>query len=97
MGRAWHGRAVARGRGASGRAESCKCTVLRVGRIAPIAREHSYVIIVRHICYSSIVESASRKICVGFCSKFATQSTQVPYYCFNKGDQTDTLQLPNKT
>ena len=29
-GRAWHGRAVARGEVASGRAESCKCAVLRV-------------------------------------------------------------------
>ena len=49
MGRAWHGRAVTRGRVASGRAESCKCTVLRVGRIVPLARERSHVILVRHI------------------------------------------------
>ena len=49
MGRAWHGRAVARGRVASGRAESCKCTVLRVEKIVPLARERSHVILVRHI------------------------------------------------
>ena len=42
MGRAWHGRAVARGRVASGRADICKFTVLRVGRIAPLARERSH-------------------------------------------------------
>ena len=29
MGRAWHGRAVARGRMACGRAESCKCTAFK--------------------------------------------------------------------
>ena len=34
---------------ASGQAESCKCTVLRVGRIAPLARERSQVILVRHM------------------------------------------------
>ena len=49
MGRAKHGRAVARGRVASGRAESCKYTALRVGRIAPLARERSHVILVGHI------------------------------------------------
>ena len=49
MGRAWYGRAVARGRVASGREESCKCTVLRVGRIAPLARERSHVVVVRNI------------------------------------------------
>ena len=48
VGRAWHGRAVARGRVASGRAESGKCTILRVGRIAPLARERSHVILVKH-------------------------------------------------
>ena len=40
---------VARGRVASGRAESCKCTVLRIGRISPLARERSHVILARHI------------------------------------------------
>ena len=49
VGRAWHGRAIARGRVASCRAESCKCTVLRVGRIAPLARERSHVILVGHM------------------------------------------------
>ena len=49
VGRAWHGRAVARGRVASGRAESCKCTVFRVGLIAPISCEASHVILVTHI------------------------------------------------
>ena len=49
MGRAWHGRAVARVRVASGRAGSCKCTVLIVGRIASLARERSHVILVRRI------------------------------------------------
>ena len=32
---------------ASGRAESCRSTVVRVGRIAPLARERSHVILVR--------------------------------------------------
>ena len=41
--RSW--RAVARGRVASGRADSCRCTVLRVGRIAPLARERSHKIL----------------------------------------------------
>ena len=49
MGRAWHGRAVARGRVAGGRAENCKYTFFRVRRSAPLARERSHVILVRHI------------------------------------------------
>ena len=49
VGRAWHGRAVTRGRMASGRVESCKGTILKVGRIAPFARKRSHVILVRHI------------------------------------------------
>ena len=47
MGRAWHGRAVSRGRVASGGAGSCKHTVLRVGRIAPLARERSHEMQIR--------------------------------------------------
>ena len=54
MGRVWHGRGVARGRVASGRAESCKCTVLRVGRIVKLARERSHVQLVRHISHHPI-------------------------------------------
>ena len=44
---------------ASGRAESCKCTVLRVGRIAPLARERSHVILVRHIIAYLLQEISS--------------------------------------
>ena len=40
---------------ASSRAESCKCTVLRVGRIAPLARERSHVILVRYITISIVI------------------------------------------
>ena len=46
--------------------------------------------------YSSRVESTMRNTCIGFYSKFATLSTKVPYYCFNKVDQTGTLPLPNE-
>ena len=49
MGQAWHGRAVAKGRVARGRAESCKRIALRVGRMIPLARERSHVILVRRI------------------------------------------------
>ena len=49
MGRARHGRAVARGRVASGRAESWTCTVLRVVRVVSLAHEQSHVIIERHM------------------------------------------------
>ena len=49
VGRAWHGRAVAKGPVPRGSAESCKCTVSRVGRVVPRARERSRVILVRHI------------------------------------------------
>ena len=49
VGRAWYGCAVARDtRVASGRAESCKCSVWRVGPIAPLARERSHVILFGH-------------------------------------------------
>ena len=59
MGRAWHGRAVARGRVVIGRAEICECTVLIVGRIAPLERERSHVILVKHIIIIMIMCSAS--------------------------------------
>ena len=60
----WRGRAVARGRVTSGRAESCKCTDLRAGRIAPLARERSHVILVRHIIAYPLQEiSSSMKSC----------------------------------
>ena len=49
MARAWHGRAVARGRVASGRAESCKCTDLRVGSIGALHAQGSHVILVTHM------------------------------------------------
>ena len=49
MARAWHGRAVARGRVASGRAESSKCTDSRVGLIGPLHAQGSHVILVIHI------------------------------------------------
>ena len=48
MGRAWHGRAVARGRVASDRAESCKCTGFRVPVIPPLAPQRSEVIFLTH-------------------------------------------------
>ena len=57
MGRAWHGRAVARGRVASDRAESCKCTVLRAERIAPLARERSHGILFKHILYCRCLDT----------------------------------------
>ena len=44
VGRAWHGRAVARGRVASGRAESCKCTGFRVPVFPPLAPQRSEVL-----------------------------------------------------
>ena len=43
VGRAGHGRAVARGQVASGRAGSCKCIVFRVGLNAPLRCEASHV------------------------------------------------------
>ena len=48
-GEAWHGRAVARGRVASGRAESCNFTDLRVRSIGPLHAQRSHVILVTHI------------------------------------------------
>ena len=55
MGPAWHGRAVARGRVASGRAESYKCAaVLRAGQIALLARDHLPVILARHVYISRL-------------------------------------------
>ena len=63
MGRAWHGRAVARGRVASGRAESCKSTVLRVWRIVPFARERSHAILVRNIMNHVRPSKLSKGIC----------------------------------
>ena len=50
MGRAWLGRSVARGRVASDRSESCKCTVFKVGLIVPLRCEASYVLL-RRISY----------------------------------------------
>ena len=40
----WRGRAVARGRVASGKAGSCECTDLRVGYIGPLHAQGSHVI-----------------------------------------------------
>ena len=45
---------------AIGRAESCKCTVLRVRRIAPLARERSHVILVEHIACGTQRGGAAR-------------------------------------
>ena len=46
VGWAWHGRAAARGRVASGRAESCTCTDLRVWSISPLHAQGSHVMLV---------------------------------------------------
>ena len=62
VGRAWHGRAVARGRVASGRAESCKCTGLRVRVISPLAPQRSEIIFLTHI---SVLELTTSEPLIG--------------------------------
>ena len=72
VGQAWQGVAVARGRVASGRAESCKCTGFREPVIPPLAPQRSEVIFLTHIkikVHSSceikyFVETHIFKLCV---------------------------------